>query len=146
MAAAPTQDFKNHRRYVPLYHLVLGALVAANLLYAGRRVFQAFSEDSLFALVVALSLAILFFYAREFALRAQDRVIRLEMRLRLERLLPADMLARLGELEPRQLVALRFASDGELPGLIRDVLEGRLVSTTDIKKQIKNWQADTLRV
>src|SRR5258708_4943992 len=146
MAAAPPQNFQNHRRFVPLFHGMLSALVAGNLIHALWRVFRAASEDSVFALVVAVSLVLLYFYARAFALAAQDRVIRLEMRLRLERTLPADLLARASELRPRQLVALRFASDAELPGLIRDVLDGKLVSSNDIKKQIQNWQADTLRV
>jgi len=75
----------------------------------------------------------------------QDRVIRLEQRLRMERLLPADLMGRFGEFEPQQLVALRFAGDGELPELARRVLAGELRSSAQIKQQIKDWQADWLR-
>jgi hypothetical protein len=94
---------------------------------------------------VALALLIFFFYARQFALTVQDRVIRLEMKLRLERLLPAEWTARFGELTPEQLVALRFAGDGELPELIRRVLAGEFKSAVEIKKQIHDWQPDWLR-
>ena len=83
--------------------------------------------------------------ARMFALSVQDRVIRLEERLRYERLLPPDLQARILEFEPGQLVALRFASDAELPGLARKVLDEKLSDRKAIKKMIQNWQSDDLR-
>ena len=83
--------------------------------------------------------------ARHFALRVQDRVIRLEMRLRLAQLLPADLRPRINELTPKQLVALRFASDEELPDLVRTVLVDRITDGRAIKKMIRNWQGDYLR-
>jgi hypothetical protein len=139
------QSLENHARYVPLYHFLLTLLLLVNLGYWVRAMLAGFTGLRLAGLVVAVALFILFFYARQFALTVQDRVIRLEMRLRMERLLPADLMARFGELEPRQLVALRFAGDEELPGLTRRVLAGELVSDSQIKHQIKDWQPDWLR-
>ncbi len=139
------QSFATHRRYVPWYHLVLSLLLLANVVFwleALRRGFRWFRLDGL---AVSLALAILFYYARQFALTVQDRVIRLEMRLRLERLLPAEMLARFAELTPRQIVALRFAGDTELPDLVRRTLAGEFRSADEIKRQIRDWQPDWLR-
>ncbi len=75
----------------------------------------------------------------------QDRVIRLEMRLRLAGLLPADLQARIQELTVDQLVSLRFASDAELPGLTRKVLDDKITDRKSIKKLVKDWQADWMR-
>jgi len=144
MPARP-QNLQNHVRFVPLYHILLSLLLLVNLGYWVRELLTGFTAFRLVGLLVAVALCILFFYARQFALTVQDRVIRLEMRLRMERLLPADLMSRFGELEPRQLVALRFAGDGELPELTRRVLAGELVSDSAIKRQIKDWQADWLR-
>ena len=77
--------------------------------------------------------------------QVQDRLIRLEMRLRLQQSLPADLRGRISDLTPRQLIALRFASDAELADLVRDVLAGKLASSKEIKMRVKNWQADFLR-
>ena len=83
--------------------------------------------------------------ARLMALTVQDRVIRLEMRIRLKEVLPADLRSRVGELTPAQLIGLRFASDAELPELVRQVLGGSLKTTKEIKKVVRNWQGDYLR-
>jgi hypothetical protein len=140
------QNLANHVRFVPLYHLLLTLLLLVNLVIRVRVLFLGFTELRLAGLCVAVALLLFFFYARQFAVTAQDRVIRLEMRLRMERLLPADLMGRFGEFEPQQLVALRFAGDGELSDLARRVLTGELRSSARIKQQIKDWQADWLRV
>ena len=88
---------------------------------------------------------LLFFFARIFALTVQDRVIRLEMRLRMQQVLPADLRARAEEFSVGQLVSLRFASDQELPELCRKVLEEKIEDRKAIKKMVKNWQPDFLR-
>jgi len=75
----------------------------------------------------------------------QDRVIRLEERLRCERLLPADLKPRIAEFTVSQLVALRFASDAELPALARKVLDEKISERKPIKQLVKNWRADYLR-
>jgi hypothetical protein len=141
----PVQTLANHARIVPLYHLVLGPILLVNLAASGRALFREPGAERGMAFAVAFGLLILFWYARVFALKAQDRVIRLEMRLRLERLLPAPQLARFDEIGVPQLVALRFAGDAELPGLVEEVLAGRLIKGDDIKRRIKDWQADWLR-
>ena len=105
-----------------------------------------FSWDAVVNLLVAAALILLALFARVFALRAQDRVIRLEMRLRLRELLPAALQPRVGEFTPRQLIAMRFASDQELPSLAERVLADRITDGRTIKKLILAWEADHLRV
>lgn len=139
------QNYRNHARYVPLFHFVLGALLVALLGWSGRRMLAHFSVDSLAEFLLVFSLVLTAFYARAFALTAQDRVIRLEMRLRMQALAP-QLAPRFDELTPGQFTALRFASDAELPALTQQVLEGKLARSADIKRQIKNWKADDLRV
>jgi hypothetical protein len=103
------------------------------------------SVDATVALLVAFGLLILFVYARQFALTVQDRVIRLEMQLRLAKVLPADLVPRIGELSVVQLIALRFASDAELPELVRVVLTQEITDGAAIKKMVRDWQPDRLR-
>ena len=98
------------------------------------------------AVIVAIALAVGIFISRSMPLRAQDRIIRLEERARLERVLPSDLRGRVGELTPTQLIAIRFAADDEVPELTRRTLDGELKSQADIKRAIRNWRADTLRV
>jgi hypothetical protein len=143
--AQRTQSITNHARYVPLYHFVLGAILGANLWLTGKALLRGMTTESLMAFSLAVGFLILFWYARAFALAVQDRLIRLEMRLRLEKLLPAEQFARFDQIAPGQLVALRFASDAELPGLVAEVLEGKLSRPADIKRRIQNWQADWMR-
>jgi hypothetical protein len=102
-------------------------------------------RPSALSVLLAAALVMLFFYARIFALTVQDRVIRLEMRLRLVGLLPPDLQPRIGEFTVAQLVSLRFASDEELPELARQVLQENLSDRKVIKRRIKKWQADFLR-
>jgi hypothetical protein len=143
MASEPTQNLKNHARYVPLFHFVLGLLVFANLVHAVR-VLVPFTPDRAYDAMVAAALALMFWYTRAFALTVQDRVIRLEERLRLQALAP-ELASRFDQLTIGQVVALRFAGDGEVAALLREVLEGRLTAPGDIKKAVKHWRADTLR-
>lgn len=140
-----TQNFENHRRFIPAFHGVTGGIFAINLLYSLYRVVRFFSLESLLSLLLAVAFLLLFFHARLFALTVQDRVIRLEMRLRLAQLLPPDLRLRVNEFSVAQLVALRFASDAELPELARKVLAESLTDRNAIKKLVKNWQADFLR-
>jgi hypothetical protein len=146
MADPATQSYANHARVVPGYHYAVTGLLLVNAAYRLVMLFNRPGLATVVDLLFALGVAGVAWYARIFALAAQDRVIRLEMRLRLRELLPADLQPRIAELRPRHLVALRFASDAELPGLVRDVLEGRLKDGRSIKQAIKDWQADHLRV
>jgi len=98
------------------------------------------------AVIVAIALTTGIFLSRTMPLRAQDRIIRLEERGRLERVLPSDLRGRVGELTESQLIAIRFAADDEVPELTRRTLNGELKSQGDIKRAIRNWRADHLRV
>jgi hypothetical protein len=100
---------------------------------------------SIIEVLVAIALLVLAFCARIFALTVQDRIIRLEMRLRLQQVLPADLLPRISEFTVAQLVSLRFAGDEELPDLARRVLADKITDRKTIKKMVQNWQADLLR-
>lgn len=143
--AAKTQNFENHARTVPLFHWVAFPILAINLLWSIYRVIHRFSAESILSLLLAVAFLLLFFYARIFALTVQDRVIRLEMRLRLQQVLPPDLRARIPEFEVGQLVAMRFASDAELPELARKVLDEKLTDRKAIKKLVRDWQPDFLR-
>ena len=96
-------------------------------------------------LVVAVSLILMYWYMRVFAVTVQDRVIRLEERLRMAALLPTELQRRIPEFSPEQLVALRFASDGELPVLARRVLDEKIADPKAIKQMVREWRADHLR-
>src|SRR5262249_47846434 len=139
------QNFANHRRFVPLYHFVIFAVFAINALRALVQLVRNPSLATGFDLLMALAILGLFFYTRTFALTVQDRVIRLEMRLRLKKILPSDLGARILELDPDQLIALRFASDAEMPDLVREVLTNDIHDRDVIKRKIKDWQGDFLR-
>jgi hypothetical protein len=145
MADRKVQSFDNHARTIPAYHFFTFGLIVLNLLWAIYRLATAFSIDRLATLAVAVVLVMLFVYARVFALTVQDRVIRLEMRLRLAQLLPADLQPRVDDLTVGQLCALRFAGDSELPGLTRRVLTDGIKDRKTIKKMIRDWRADLLR-
>ena len=145
MAQAKPQSFANHTRIVPAYHMVAFPILAINLLWSLYRVIRNFSADAVVGLLLAFALVIIFLFARLFTLTVQDRVIRLEMRLRLERLLPADLQPRIQDLTVSQLVALRFASDEELPALTRRVLTENITDRKVIKQMIQKWNPDNLR-
>jgi hypothetical protein len=145
MAEKSPQTFENHARLVPAYHFVAFPLFAINFFFALYQVVTGFSWANLVAFGVAVALILLFFLARVMALTVQDRVIRLEETLRMRALLPADLQSRVGEFTVKQLVALRFASDGELPDLVRQVLDGGLQDQKAIKKAIRHWRADHQR-
>ena len=143
--AEKVQTLKNHARLLPPFHLFVLPVLLLNLLNAFRHIYLSPSLSTLWAAVVAAALMMLAFLARTQALTVQDRLIRLEMRLRLGQVLPPELQPRIADLTPKQLVAMRFASDAELPELTRDVLDGRLASTKAIKERVKEWQADWLR-
>ncbi len=142
---AEAQNYKNHGRVVPVYHIGVFGILVVNLIYAGYLAVQNAGTASVIGLLLAVGLILMFFSVRVQILTVQDRVIRLEMRMRLRALLPAEVAARAEQLPVKQLVALRFASDAELPGLVGDVLAGQVTSGKDIKLRVKNWQADFLR-
>ena len=139
------QSFQNHTKWVPWFHFFVQPVFLVNFIYSFFRLKPAsFSFESILGVFVAAALVIGAVCLRLMALTVQDRVIRLEMRLRMERLLPADLKARIGEFTLGQLIALRFASDAELPDLARAVLKDHLTDKKAIKQMVKNWQPDLL--
>jgi hypothetical protein len=145
MAQPSPQTFENHARILPAYHYVAFPLFAVNFFFALYQAVTAFSWANLVAFAVSVALILLFFLARVMALTVQDRVIRLEETLRMRALLPPDLQARIGEFTLKQIVSLRFASDGELPDLARQVLDGKIQDQKAIKKMIRQWRADYQR-
>ena len=140
-----TQSFENHVKWVPAFHFFVLPVFLLNIFWSIYRLVHGVSVESAVSLVLALAFFVLAFYARIFALAVQDRLIRLEMRLRMQQLLPQELRPRIPDFTVDQLVALRFASDAELPGLCRKVLDGKIADRKAIKKMIQNWQPDLVR-
>jgi len=139
------QSYKKHTRWLPAFHFFAVPVLLINTINQLRHLVANPSRSTAWAAVVAAALLTVAFLARTMALQAQNRVIRLEMRLRLQQLLAADVMSRFNELTVPQLVALRFASDGELAELVGTVLKDG-TKQADIKKMIKQWQPDYVRV
>jgi hypothetical protein len=139
------QNYANHRKFIPLYHFVVFGILAVNQIWAIVRVVRAPSWENGFGVLLAFALLGLFYFTRTFPLKVQDRLIRLEMRLRLQQILPPDLKTRILELTPEQLIGLRFASDAEMADLVRDVQTNDIRDREAIKKKVKDWQGDYLR-
>ena len=150
------QNFSNHGKFVPMFHFFVIPVLIANVIWtvaSASRILRhsaAISASLLaglaFSILVSIALLLLAFLGRLFALGVQDRVIRLEERMRYERLLPHDLSPRIGEFTINQLVSLRFASDAELPALARKVLDGKMNERKVIKQMVQNWRADYQRI
>ncbi|HSY51559.1 MAG TPA: DUF6526 family protein [Thermoanaerobaculia bacterium] len=145
--AEAAQTYATHRRFFPLFHFIAIPLLVINLviriIYAVR---HWGARLVWWEIVVAFALVCLALAARLMAISIQDRLIRLEETLRLQRCLPDDLRARIGELSAGQLISLRFCGDeAELVTLTRSVLNGELKGREDIKKSIKTWRPDTMR-
>ncbi len=139
------QSFQKHARWLPAFHFFAAPVLLVNVINEIRHAWMDPSQHYLWQVVVAAALLTVAFLGRIQALTVQDRLIRLEMRLRLRGLLPPDLQPNIEALTHRQLVALRFASDAEMAELVRDVVAGKLATSKDIKGRIKSWQADWLR-
>tara|TARA_B100000029_G_scaffold475946_1_gene519656 strand:+ start:513 stop:953 length:441 start_codon:yes stop_codon:yes gene_type:complete len=146
MADHSGQNFSNHAKWVPGFHYFVLPTFLINALYAIYSVVGIWTFDAVLNAIVGVALFFTAVFGRVFALGAQDRVIRLEMRLRMKELLPDDLQGRINEFSPQQMVGLRFASDAELPDLARKVLDEQITAATPIKKEIKDWQGDYYRV
>ena len=145
MAQEKVQNFENHTRIVPPYHMFVIPIFMINFIWRLVQLKDGITFGSIMNLLLAIAFVILVLYARLFTLTVQDRVIRLEMRLRMERLLPPDLRSRIPEFTIPQLISLRFAGDEELAVLARQVLDEKLNDRKTIKRRIKKWQADFLR-
>lgn len=141
-----TQNYASHRRWIPTFHFFALPVLLINVFVTGVQFAKNPHPITAWLVVVAIALFIGVFELRGMPLRAQDRIIRIEERARLERLVPADLRGRIGELTATQLIAIRFAPDDEVPDLTRRALNGDLKTQGDIKRAIRNWRADHLRV
>lgn len=143
---AKTQNYSNHVRFFPLFHFVVMPLLLLNFLSHLVRLFMAPSWGMGFWTLLSVTLILLALASRLMALKAQDRLIRLEERLRYGAVLSSEIAAKASELPVNQIIALRFASDEELTDLVTQVLDGKLNTQKEIKAAIKNWRGDYLRV
>lgn len=140
------QNFSNHTRFVPVFHFFAIPVFVINFVWSLYRFWKlGLSFEGVFGVLLAAALVVLVFEARLFPLAVQDRLIRLEEQLRYGRILPEELRWRADELTVGQVVSLRFASDEELPQLMRKVLDDKLTGRKAIKQQIKNWRGDYLR-
>jgi Family of unknown function (DUF6526) len=149
MSDQAPQNYANHRRFVPLWHILTAGALLVNVAFAVVHLWRhrddpGFPYGNMVGLLVAVALVLMWGFARGFATKVQDRVIRLEESLRYERVLPADLKGRTAQLTLRQIIGLRFASDAELPALVRRSLDEKL-SENQIKKEVKDWRADMVR-
>jgi hypothetical protein len=142
---AAEQTYKSHRKYIPVFHFFVEPVLLLNVIAQALYFNKYQTLYKAWMVVVAVALAIVPFAARYMMARVQDRVIRLEERLRLASLLPAELRERINELTMPQLVALRFASDGELTGLAQRCLSGELTKADQIKREINIWRPDYAR-
>lgn len=148
------QNFANHGKIVPVFHYFVVPALVINLVQSVFVAVKAFENPAagisrsmgVIGVLVALALLTLAFLSRIFALGVQDRVIRLEERLRYQLLLPEDLKPRIGDFTINQLVSLRFASDEELPVLARKVFDGKVNERKAIKQMIQTWRADYQRI
>lgn len=141
----PKQSFESHARWFPIYHFLASPVTGLAAVYMVwhfiRNPDGQHFHEALYA--VAISAAVI--SSRIMAITVQNRVIRLEMRLRLKEILPAPLAARIPELTVRQLIALRFAGDAEMPALVERTLNGEFAKPRDIKRAVTDWQSDYLR-
>ncbi len=143
---AERQSFESHAKVVPGYHYLVTGLVLFFLFMAAIRLVRAPSLTTVEGVLWPIALLIVALWARVFALGVQDRLIRLEEGLRMERLLPEHLRGRIGEITTDQRIGLRFAPDEELTGLVERVLSGELADRKSIKQAVQSWRADHERI
>ena len=143
---ADTQNYSNHTKFLPLFHFVVIPLLALNFFSQLVRLFMAPSWAMGFWTLLSITLILLALASRLMAITVQDRVIRLEERLRYQRLLSPEIAEKASNLDVGEIIALRFASDDELPGLVERTINREFAKPKDIKLAVKNWRGDHLRV
>ena len=145
MSEKKPQNYENHAKFIPVFHYIALPLLLVNFFGALFRVTQEISFYTLNGVGLAISLIVVAVFTRLFALKAQDRVIRLEEQIRMQTFLPDAIKAQVGHLTMGQIVALRFASDEELVDLTQDALDQN-TSPNALKQAVKNWRPDYDRV
>jgi len=146
MAQKTPQNFANHAKLVPGFHFIATGLLFFFAFWVIRQFIGQMGWETGATAALAISVILIGFYARGFANQNQDRIIRLEERLRMQDVLPEDLRSRIPEFTTSQLVGLRFAPDEELPALARRVLDEGIDDRKAIKKAIVNWRADHHRI
>ncbi|MDQ2666480.1 MAG: DUF6526 family protein [Gemmatimonadota bacterium] len=144
MSSSP-QNYANHRRFFPLFHYVAIPILLANVVVAVAHAIRQPSAFNAWLIVLSIGLVSGILAARASSLIVQNRLIALEMRLRLATTLEPDLRSRIPELHLRHLIGLRFAGDAELPELVLRCLRGELDTTDAVKRQVREWRADYLR-
>lgn len=139
------QTYATHRRYFPLYHFFVLPIAALNVVITAADLARHHALRDALAFLVALCLFGGFLAARAMTLTVQNRLIGLEMRLRLAALLEPELARRIPELRLRHLIALRFASDSEIPDLVRRCLAGEFATADEVKREIRQWRPDFVR-
>ena len=142
---AEQQSFASHAKWVPPFHFFVLPVLLINLGFQIYWCVKAFTVSGVISVLFAAAVAVGFVMCRVMAMKLQDRVIRIEERIRFERVLPADLHPRIGEFTINQIVALRFSSNAELPELARKVLEEKLNNRKEIKRLVKTWRPDFAR-
>jgi hypothetical protein len=145
MSNSAPQNFKNHARFDPPYHMVFAAVLAVNFIIAITFLVNHFNIYASWLLILSIAAFIPVLKIRSYPLKVQDRVIRLEERLRLQALAPAEWHAQIYNLTEDQLIGLRFAGDDEVVELAKQALEHNL-DRKQIKERIKSWRPDNFRV
>ncbi|MGB7267091.1 MAG: DUF6526 family protein [Terracidiphilus sp.] len=145
MSESKTQNLKSHGRFDPLYHFFLAWIFLANVIIATVYATGHLSFYSVWLVVLSIAAFLLVFKVRSYPLKVQDRVIRLEERLRLQALAPAEWHSQIYRLTEDQLIGLRFAADDEVVELAKQALEHNL-NRKQIKERIRDWRSDNWRV
>ena len=146
MADNSSQTYTSHTRFDPPFHFFIIPVAVITVLLLIWNLYQVgMTFAGVWTVVVAIAALVAFFKIRLYALKDQDRIIRLEERLRLSTILPEPLRSRIGELSESQLIALRFACDGELPSLVEKTLSSKLPAA-EIKKTIVTWRPDYHRI
>ena len=141
-----TQNYDNHSKSPSKYFLLALGLIGAHMIWAFFVMATAFSLSSLMSGLFTIAILMIAFYARRHALGVQDRVIRLEEQIRLERILGSESREEIHGMATEQLIGLRFASDGEVAALFRTIVEENIEDRKEIKKRVKVWRPDHQRI
>ena len=145
MSKTSTQSLKNHSRLDPAYHIILALILFLNVIYSVVHLVHHVTLRNGWFVVLSAAAVLLLVRLRQYPLKVQDRVIRLEERLRLQALAPAEWRPQIDRLSEDQLIALRFAPDDEVVALAQQALAESL-SRKQIKERIRNWRPDEWRV
>ena len=141
-----TQSFSNHTRWHTPFHFVLFPVFFIHFAWCVWQITKSLTLEHAEQLLLSFGFLVMVLLVRTNPLKAQDRVIRLEEQLRYQRLLPADLAARASALPVGFIVAMRFASDGELADIAQRAVDGGFAKPKDLKEAIKNWRGDYYRV